>query len=205
MLIAGVPIPIMVCALDWQNRTDLQKLSFIASVIVVLSAICCLASNIATAVEADKGNWFAHSGQKKVVFFVGRSYAILFCAVVILAEFHNLDVLNTYFKAFRFFFVRGALQIFVGFMTLQGDSSPGDSSAGAATAAVGWVLIGVGILHLLLSFACFKEYNVALRHGDTSEMAPGAVVPTTPAAASPAVPDAGNVFPGGDTNAAYRI
>ena len=205
----------MPLSLDWANRTDLQKIAFIVSVVVVLGAALCIASNIAVAVEGDKNNWFRDQLRQRILFFVNRVFAILFSLLVMVAEFHSLLFVSTYCLAFRYFFVRGGLQCFVGIMTVSGDfAPPGDGTAAAALAAIGWVLVGVGLLHFVLSVCCFKEYSAALEEGDANNMAPGVVLPPTQAVpaniemtpASGAAPS--NTYPtAGGTNdgASYRI
>jgi hypothetical protein len=164
-------------SLDWANRTDLQKIAFVISAIVVIIALCAAIANIAIADEARKNNWFANDIKVRAMFYIMRVYAILFSLLVMISEFHMLELLRRNAKMLSFFWVRGMLQVFVGLLTVSGDfSPPGGTTAGQALSVIGWILVAVGAAHFVLAVSCFKEYSSALRKGDLSQMAPGAQI-----------------------------
>ena len=199
-------------SLDWENRTTGQKVAFVASVIVIICALACLIANIVISVNADQQNWFANSLQQKIMFFVMRSYAIIFALLVIVAEFYQIEMLQKYVKAYQFYFVRGAQQMFVGLMTVAGDfAPPGNDNAARAIAGIGWSLVALGALHLFLACACFKEYGKVTAKSDADPAATPAVGAGAPPMAGGAAPtpmaDAGTMGGnyGGTQGSAYRI
>jgi hypothetical protein len=162
-------------ALDWSKRTDGQKVSFIISLIVVLAAIACIVSNIVTASQATKKKWFSGRAKDGAMFYVNRIVTIVFCLLVIVFEFHAVERIRKNFRAFRYFWVRGFFQAYVGFLTITGSYGPTDPDANVAVASIGWVLIIVGLLHFVLSCLCFKEYSAAKRaETEAAEMAAAA-------------------------------
>jgi len=53
------------------------------------------------------------------------------------------------------------LQVFIGFFTIQGVVAPDDPSTENLVDTCGYILLGVGVIHIVLSCLCFSEYNDA--------------------------------------------
>lgn len=167
-------------SLDWGNRSTSQKAAFIISVVVVLLAVVCLIANIVTCVKASNETWFTRcrdckrgGGEKTcgkhccadctvydaAIFYTLRIFSMLFCILAACAEAPALEMLRKLFTVFDFFWGRGVLQIFVGFLTLTGNLAPKNPDDAWIVSALGWLLIICGAVHLCLACCCFQEYS----------------------------------------------
>ena len=179
----------------WGDRSCIQQFVLIVSIIAVLCTLASLAANIATMVKASKEGWYSRCTKEKprsadwkccqdcntkdaVFFYILRVYTSLFCIMAILAEIPGLDWYRDFFRVFSYFWGRGFLQVFVGFLTVTGNVAPDDPTAGDFAAIIGYILIAVGFLHFILACLCFKEYS-----GERRKTADGyTATPATPAA-----------------------
>lgn len=203
--------------LAWSQRSDLQKLAFFASILVVIASLTCFVATIVIMKDAAEGGWFSNDTRQRIFFYLMRVFALIFCLLVILAEFvNNIDFIHKWAKGLKFFGVRGVLQVYVGLMTASGDlSPPGSSSSASVVSSIGWFLVGTGSLYLLMSCCCFHEYAEEVRaaeNGGEEGVAPQAVVGSTAGAApNGGVERDAGMMPvdlGGSSNAAganYRI
>lgn len=167
--------------IDWHKRTCLQKLALIVSFFTCCVGLVCLIGNIFVAVRAKQETWFTNCNDCKYkggsgtedcdkccayctwkdpfFFYVMRTYSMLFCLLVILAEFPIIKPLRSMMKVLKYYWGRGILQLFVGFLTLIGGIAPDDPDAAAFIDAVGWIMIGLAALTFLMTLLCIKDYS----------------------------------------------
>jgi hypothetical protein len=102
-----------------------------------------------------------------------RSYAVLFCIVIVFVEIDWRCMMRR-FRILDLWFFRGLFYFLVGFMTVQGDKTftqPQD--------IVGLVQIGVGALYVLMGVLCIKSIKtqrLAIYESKVSRSRPGAEV-----------------------------
>jgi hypothetical protein len=185
--------------LDWENRSCLQKMALIISVITIIIILICLISNIVITERAASETWFVKcsdckgrggdtecgercctkcSRTQEFLFYTLRAFSMLFCLLGIAAEFPQLKFFRKLMAVFNYFWGRGIVQILIGFLTLTGNLSPDDEDAANVVAALGWIAVGCGFAHFLFSCLCFKEYNqVADERRAANAVQPGANEP----------------------------
>lgn len=193
--------------MGWHDRTFMQKVLLIISICAVIAALACFAANLTTTIKASTETWFVpcskckgRGGDKEcgnsccqdgtpqcstkqaAFFYILRIYSMLFAVMCVMGEVTALSWYFEYLKVFRFYWGRGLLHIFVGFMTINGNVAPDDKDAATFAEILGWIIISMGGVHIILSALCFKEYSKDQReetlHGTYSP-------PTTEQGANP--------------------
>lgn len=170
----------MLSMFDWKNRTCMQRFALIVAIAAMIIVLLCLISNIVTTVRAADETWFTRctkckrfGGDKECgdkccsnctwkdgfFFYTLRAFSMLFCLLAMAAEVPMLTFFRKLFHIFQFAWGRGLLQIFVGFLTLTGNLAPDNEDTANIVAGIGWIAIGLGIVHLFLSCLCFNEYS----------------------------------------------
>jgi hypothetical protein len=179
---------------DWERRSTLQKFALVMTIFTLCVIVVCLISNIVCTQKAADESWFVRCNDCKrdsksssskctkccskcsrkdgIIFYAMRGFSMLFCLLAIVAEFPQLTYFRMLMAVFKYYWGRGLLQIFLGFLTLTGNLAPDDSDAASAVAALGWIAIGCGVLHLFLSCLCFKEYSEVSKDREMAKASP---------------------------------
>eukprot|EP00756_Hemistasia_phaeocysticola_P057254 Hpha_TRINITY_DN3387_c0_g2::TRINITY_DN3387_c0_g2_i1::g.172230::m.172230 len=105
------------------------------------------------------------SMRETATFYMRRSYSMCFAALALAAE-AELDCLSyrtdpakpPLFLILKYYWARGVLMIFVGFLTVESGEAPGGSEVDGKgitfVKGAGWTLLAVGIVNIILSLAC---------------------------------------------------
>jgi hypothetical protein len=165
---------------DWDKRSTMQKWALVISIIsIVVTIICIISASVCTQKAVDE-TWFvkctdckSRGGSKEckktcclncatkdaIIFYALRGFCMLFALLSIAAEFPAFSYFRSLFGIFKYYWGRGLLQMFVGFLTLTGNAAPDDPDAAVMVAALGWIAIGYGCVQIFFSCLCFKEYS----------------------------------------------
>eukprot|EP01012_Entosiphon_sulcatum_P021153 TRINITY_DN25944_c0_g1_i1.p2 TRINITY_DN25944_c0_g1~~TRINITY_DN25944_c0_g1_i1.p2 ORF type:complete len:166 (+),score=47.73 TRINITY_DN25944_c0_g1_i1:176-673(+) len=151
-------------------RISLQALHFLAIVVAIIVFI----ANLSVLIRIEH---YKFDGiQNKVFFALVRTYTLVFCLIIIMAEFPNWGPMKYFFKyllVFKSFLARGMLQIYVGVLTIESQITSSNKALGAVIRVSGYVLLGIGFFHCLLSVTCIKDQVKAETYQNTD----GAPVP----------------------------
>lgn len=164
--------------MGWDDRNCFQKFLLLLKIFALLCIVAAFVMNLTTAIKAAQEKWFEapqckNCGAKEAAFFyIMRIYSMVFCIIIGLAEYRGFEWFHDGIKVLRYYWGRGFLQVFVGFLTVTGDVAPDSSTTTLVASIIGYVLMGCGGLHFLLSLLCFKEYSTQGRDAQNYEPAP---------------------------------
>jgi uncharacterized membrane protein YgcG len=158
----------------------MQSIALFFAIVAGILISACMVANIATAVIAATDKWFVRcencheysntTEQQKCTencctecdkkdqafFYIFRIYSVLFCLLAIVAEF-PFKAFRAAFRVLSWYWGRGLLQIWIGFLTVTGNVSPKDADAAWWCSVAGYALMIMGGIHLVLTCICFKD------------------------------------------------
>ena len=175
------------------GRSGIQTCALVLAIITSLCILVCMGVNIATGVKAATDHWFVQCrncdryegndvakcqanccdscGKKEEAFFyIYRIYSVLFSMLAILAEFPKFKFFRKSFRIFKFYWGRGFLQVFIGFITVTGNVSPKNPDAALWAEIIGYCLMVLGLLHCFMSCLCFKDKSDQEHSGSDGEL-----------------------------------
>ena len=164
----------------------MQKFLLIVSIIVVIVVTGVFCVNLATAIIAGTKHWFTRKDdcaeiqdpadraicnengctdcdiKDEAFFYIFRIYSMFFCVMAAVAEFPRFKFFQESFKIFRYFWGRGFLHIFLGFLTISGASQnnhANEKDTQLVAQIFGYIMMGLGVMHMVFSCLCFKVYG----------------------------------------------
>eukprot|EP01065_Artemidia_motanka_P030043 TRINITY_DN3606_c0_g1_i1.p2 TRINITY_DN3606_c0_g1~~TRINITY_DN3606_c0_g1_i1.p2 ORF type:complete len:225 (+),score=50.52 TRINITY_DN3606_c0_g1_i1:55-675(+) len=97
--------------------------------------------------------------KQEIFFYILRFYSLCFIVLALLAE-AELDWFSQrraagqqppFFLVLKYYWARGMLMVFVGFLTLESSVAPDDPTANDFAYGAGWTLLAIGGVYVLLS------------------------------------------------------
>lgn len=185
--------------MGWNDKTVIQKVADVVKYVALASILACTIFNCVAIYKATDETWFVRcedckggggdvkcercckdcTWKDEAFFYIFRGYTLIFCIVAFAAEFKS-ELFEEYIKVCHFFVPRGFWQIFIGLSTVQANVLQVDDDGEKWADVIGWILVGIGILHMILGCLCFKEYSKDSR--DTQMTGVGDVARANPSA-----------------------